>query len=110
LSGGAEELSQGVKLLGGIRRVLEAQGGTRISSDALCRALCESDDAPWADHVGGVVLTTRRLAAELKPFGITPRVFREGKRTPRGYAWDQFEDAFARYLPLSAAEPQQRNT
>jgi Protein of unknown function (DUF3631) len=109
LSGGAEELSKGVKLLGGIRKVLEAKGGTRISSDALCRALSDLEDAPWADHAGSAILTTRRLAAELKPFGITPRVFREGKRTPRGYAWDQFEDAFARYLPPSAVEPQQRN-
>jgi len=46
-------------------------------------------------------LTTRKLASELKPFGIAPRVFREGNRTPRGYALDQFEDAFAKYLPPS---------
>jgi putative DNA primase/helicase len=109
LSGGAEEQSQGVTLLGGIRRVLEAKGASRISSESLCRALGDLEDAPWADHAGGVVLTTRRLAAELKPFGISPRVFRAGPLTPRGYAWDQFEDAFARYLPPSAAKPQQRN-
>ncbi len=110
MSGDAEEQSKGVKLLGGIRRVLEAKGDSRISSESLCRALSDLEDAPWADHVGGPVLTTRRLAAELKPFGISPRVFREGNRTPRGYNSDQFEDAFARYLPPSADKPQQRNT
>jgi hypothetical protein len=89
--------------------VLEVKGGSRISSESLCRALCDSEDASWADNAGGVALTTRRLAAELKPFGITPRVFRDGKRTPRGYFWDQFEDAFARYLPPLAIEPQHRN-
>ena len=30
--------------------------------------------------------------------------------SPMRYAWDQFDDAFARYLPPSGAEPQQRNT
>jgi Protein of unknown function (DUF3631) len=110
LSGSAEEQSKGVKLLEGIRRVLEAKGGTRITSDSLCRALCELEDAPWADHSGSAILTTRRLAAELKPFGISPRVFREKNRTPRGYVLDQFEDAFARYLPSSPGQPQHRNT
>jgi hypothetical protein len=109
LSGGAEEQSKGVKLLAGIRRVFEAKGGTRLSSDSLCRALSDLEDATWADEVDGRMLTTRRLAAGLKPFGITPRVFREGNRTPRGYHWDQFEDAFARYLPPTPVEPQQRN-
>jgi len=106
LSGSGDDQSIGAQLLGGIRRVFDARGGTHISSDNLCRALRDLEDAPWADHAGGLGLTTRRLAAELKPFGIGPRVFRQDNRTPRGYAWDQFEDAFARYLPPSPLEVQ----
>jgi hypothetical protein len=109
LSSGAEEQSKGVKLLAGIRRVLDVCGRIRISSDSLCRALSDLEDGTCSDHVDDHLLTTRRLAIELKPFGISPRVFREGNRTPRGYAWDQFEDAFARYLPPSSAQPQQCN-
>jgi len=99
LCGGTEEQSKAVQLLAGVRRVLETRDSTRICSDDLCRALRDQDDAPWADHPGSQLLTARRLAAELKPFGIAPRMFRHGNRTLRGYGWEQFEDAFARYLP-----------
>jgi len=101
LSGETEDQSIGAQLLFGIRRVFEAMRGVRISSDNLCRALRDLEDVPWSEDACGLVLTAKKLAAELKPFGISPRVFREGNRTPRGYAWDQFEDAFARYLPPS---------
>jgi hypothetical protein len=102
LSGGAEEQTRGVQLLTAIRKVFAGWEGHRIGSEDLCRALHDLEDGPWADNGGHKALMPRRLAAELKPFGISPRVFREGNRTPRGYEREQFLDAFARYLPAAA--------
>ena len=36
----------------------------------------------------------------LRPFRIRPRSVRVGDETAKGYRVEQFEDAFARYLPL----------
>jgi hypothetical protein len=44
-------------------------------------------------------MSPRQLSARLKPFGVRPGPLRDGAKTGKGYALEQFADAFARYLP-----------
>jgi hypothetical protein len=61
------------------------------------------EESPW----GELPLTAPKLARMLRPFDVTPRTIRLGERTPKGYVWEEFEDAFSRYLEdLSATTPQ----
>jgi hypothetical protein len=61
------------------------------------------EESPWAEQQ----LTPRKLARTLKPFEVYPRTIRIDARTPKGYYYDHFKDAFARYLPdLSATATQ----
>jgi hypothetical protein len=62
---------------------------------------------PWAEFRHGKEMTQTQLANLLRPFGTFPRTIRIGDETPKGYFRDQFEDAFARYLP--ASDPPQRH-
>jgi len=109
LAGSNEGQSMGVQLLGDIREVFAEMGCDRATSQRLVDLLRRREDRPWADHAGSG-LTVRRLASLLSPFEIHPRVFRNGRSTPRGYCQEQFRDAFARYLPSppeGSATPQQ---
>lgn len=50
-----------------------------------------------------------QLAHQLKPFGVRPRLFRDGAKSARGYSAEDFGDAFARYLPANPLHPSQLN-
>lgn len=101
LSGAASEPSSAEQLLVAIWIAFDQAGGDRLSTDELCRAIGEADD-----QFKGV--TARNLARRLKPFGIAPAVVRIGDRTPRGYRREDFENAFASYLPHRSATAQQQ--
>src|SRR5437588_712897 len=63
------------------------------------------EERPWAEWRKGKPITPPQLASLLKPFGIEPRTIRfgeGGKSSAKGYLREQFEDAFARYLPASS--------
>ena len=62
-------------------------------------ALTKREDRPWPEWKHGQPLTTRQLAKLLAPFGIGPRVTWSGSKSARGYQLQDFDDAFARYLP-----------
>ncbi|HKH15297.1 MAG TPA: DUF3631 domain-containing protein, partial [Solirubrobacterales bacterium] len=51
------------------------------------------------DRHRGDGITSRDVSTMLRPFRIRPRSVRVGEETAKGYRVDQFEDAFARYLP-----------
>jgi hypothetical protein len=68
---------------------------TFISSTDLITDLRKLEDAPWAD----LDLTGRKLAYRVGKFGVKPR--RNKAQTARGYHFQDFEDAFRRYLPSS---------
>jgi 5S rRNA maturation endonuclease (ribonuclease M5) len=106
LSGGcdADEGSLGERLLADIRDVYCEQAADRLTSSQLVARLNELEDAPWAEFNAGRPLTTNRLAALLRRYEIRPRTIRlRDGQTPKGYLLDQFQDAFARYLPPPAA-------
>jgi hypothetical protein len=92
-----ESETKGVELLCHIR---EAFGDVdRLESKALVESLLGRDESPWRD-MRGKPLDERGLASRLKPYGIKSKVIRLGDRTPRGYAAEDFHDAWSRYLPL----------
>jgi hypothetical protein len=94
-----EHVSTGARLLEDIGQVFEMTTETRITSQALSKALNERTDGPWARSTGAP-LEGRELAALLRPFGIRPRPMRFGSKSLRGYECKDFEDAWARYLEV----------
>jgi hypothetical protein len=51
-------------------------------------------------HKREYVMSGKRLANKLKPYGIEPKQERRGSRVERGYLAKDFADAFARYLDV----------
>jgi hypothetical protein len=95
--------SLGEVLLKDIRDLFEVRGVGRLSSAELLAGLLELEESPWADWRAGKPLSVNRLAALLRPYEIRPRTIRlPDGQTPKGYLREQFEDAFARYLPPPA--------
>jgi hypothetical protein len=97
----------GIILLADIRAVLEERDTDRIRSEELAAALGAMVDRPWPEWgKTGKPITQRGIATLLEDFKIKPKGIRIGAETPRGYTFDQFEDAFRRYLPAQSATPQ----
>ena len=94
-----DDQSARVLLLTDIRAIFTERRLDRLSSAELVMALIAIEGRPWAEWKAGKPLTTNGLARLLAPFGIAPGTIRVGDATPKGYQLDQFEDAFARYLP-----------
>jgi hypothetical protein len=93
----ADEASLGVKLLIDIKEVFEAE---KISCHDLAEALNTVEESPWGGWSDGKGITTRELGRKLKPYGIRAKPIRiDGERAGNGYEWEQFEDAWSRYLP-----------
>jgi hypothetical protein len=91
-----------VKLLQDVRTVFRDNNAmsrdTRISTIDLLSRLAALPESPWAR------LNALHLAAQLRRFGIKPKQLWIGGSNVRGYAMEDFEDAFARYTTES--EPQ----
>lgn len=95
-----------VAVLRDIRTVFEATGEAKLGSLVLCAKLRELPEAQWATwggRRGKQGLTPNELAVLLRPFEVVPRVVRLSKTqergsTVRGYAREDFEDAWKRYL------------
>ena len=105
LSGGGEddEGSAAVLLLADIRALFTAQRIDRINSAELVETLARMEERPWPEWRHGKPITVRQVARLLKPFEIVPHVIRTQEGTPRGYLFDDFIDAFTRYLPSRSA-------
>jgi len=94
-----------IRLLSDLRDLFTARGVDELPSAEIIDALCALDEAPWAD-LSGKPLDSRRLAKELKPYGVTSKNIRQpGGAVPKGYAVSGpggLADAWSRYLPASA--------
>lgn len=95
----ADDSSIGMMLLTDIRNVFNVGQVERISSVDLTASLCEVETSPWAEWSKGKPLSAGKLARLLHPFAVSPAVIRVGEKTTRGYLREDFEDAWARYLP-----------
>ena len=100
----SESLS--TELLRDIRAAFTMMGQEedRLRTEELLRRLNEMDDGPWPTFCDAKPLHAHRLSKMLARFGIAPRTIRIGRITPKGYTFDQFEDAWARYLPNNKGE------
>ena len=91
-----------IKLLQGVRTVfLDSNGMSqdhKISTFGLLSGLAVLPESPWGN------LNAFYLATQLRRFGIKPKQLWIGGANVRGYAMEDFEDAFARYT--SEPEPQ----
>ena len=90
------------RLLADIRAALDDRSMMR--TEDLLAALKADLEAPWITH-GTNGLTPRALSSILKDFGISSRVMRFGGTQSRGYAANDFHDAWNRYLPPPPETP-----
>ena len=96
-AGTAQNAGNGEMLIHDIRRILTGNKVEKIDSAHLVAALAEMEDRPWPELCGGRPITKAKLAVMLRPFGIAPKLLREGKAVYRGYVVADFRDAFERY-------------
>ena len=73
----------------------------RITSADLAEHLGRQSEKRWADWRHGKPITQRQVARLLAPLKIKPGTIRERDDTAKGYQRNWFDDAFARYLPVS---------
>jgi hypothetical protein len=107
-----EDASRLELVLADIRAIFASRAVDRIPSAVLAEALAEIEGRPWAEYGRSEKpITPGKLARLLKPLAIVPDSIRvDEKRTPKGYYFHQFKEAFARYLgPEGTTQPQQRN-
>lgn len=95
--------SLGVRLLGDLRIVFGDRNS--LLTVEILQALIDLEESPWGD-LKGKPLDARRLANLLKPYGVTSKQVRRGESNQRGYTCGDLQDAWARYLPSKAEEPE----
>ncbi|MEU3347155.1 DUF3631 domain-containing protein [Streptomyces sp. NPDC006700] len=93
------------RILIDIRRVFTAERDpAALRTSRLLEELNSDEEAPWAEY-GPTGLTSRRLGILLEDYGIRPGNHRfPGGVQAKGYARNQFLDAWGRYCPAPAAE------
>jgi hypothetical protein len=97
------------QLLADIRDAFRQRAAPRMFTEELLHELRAREDRPWGEWRGSNPMSAIQLAHQLKPFGIRPRLFREGAKSARGYLAADLADAFARYLPADPLHPLQVN-
>jgi putative DNA primase/helicase len=114
LSAADEDEAIGAALLADIRKVfhpIEDETGLaqppvpQMSSAILAERLAAMEERPWAEWRHGKPMTATQLARRLQPFRIAPKNIRDGMKVVKGYAREQFSDAWSRYLSATAATP-----
>ncbi|WTR19099.1 DUF3631 domain-containing protein [Streptomyces sp. NBC_00138] len=98
--GNDQEVGLPTRLLADIRAVFAACGDPEaLATGQILAGLKADTEAPWGEY-GVSGLTARALQLLLKDFGISAsnRRFRDGSQR-RGFARNQFTDAWARYCP-----------
>lgn len=96
-------VSTGVELLADIEHIFAAKNEVRIRSNDLQGALCADQEAGWKTYNRGREITPRQISRWLGEYGIQPKPLRFGYAgVQKGYALEQFQDAFARYLHPSS--------
>jgi hypothetical protein len=90
-------------LLSDIRDVLSLRRSLvstvdRIKSEDLVHYLCRLEGRPWPEWRNGRPMTANALAKHLGKFRIKPKTMRFENVTAKGYAFEDFDEAFERYL------------
>lgn len=98
------EQSAGVMLLEDIALYFKSQEKRRVSSNALAMFLKSLEGRPWSEWKGGKAITQKAIANLLVPFDISTVEMRVAHQVLRGYHFEQFDDAFARYVSKAPAQ------
>lgn len=105
LNSGPQITSTGVRLLADLREVFTKAGTEKMSTTDILAALCDLDDAPWAD-LHGKPIDSRRLSKELARYGLKPKNLRlPTGAVAKGYhidGHDGLADVWSRYLSQPA--------
>jgi Protein of unknown function (DUF3631)/Domain of unknown function (DUF3854) len=94
-----DRLSLGTRLLQAVHTAFD--GSDRMFSVDIVRALTADPESEWRD-MWGKPIDQRRLAKELKRYGVESRMLRIGSAQARGYQVDGdtgLQQAWRRYLP-----------
>jgi len=59
---------------------------------------------PWSPLTKGKPITDLWLSAQFRPYGIAPKTVWIDHQSAKGYATDQFDEVFRRYIPRSEIE------
>jgi hypothetical protein len=94
-----ESMTRGVELLEHIREAFGAE--QKIWTETLRERLAARDESPWKDPRGNAI-GDRYLARLLKAYGIKSKSVRIGEAHKRGFAADDFADAWRRYCPSAS--------
>jgi putative DNA primase/helicase len=87
-------------LLADIREVFGRARTDRLSSGQILCALWDLKERPWPEFRNGRALNAAQLARLLHRFDIRPGPIRmKDGEVVKGYRLENFEDAWARYLP-----------
>jgi hypothetical protein len=106
-----DETSHGVLLLAAMRHAIGDRAN--IATDELLTAINVNAELPFGGWHDGRGVGPHFLAKHLGAYKIKPKSIRVGDKTPRGYAREDCEDAWSRYLrpsperPPQAQQPQQ---
>lgn len=87
-----------ILLLKDLQELLKDNLEGEIRTELLLERLLERDERPWGESEAGKPINAHRLARRLKAFGISPRKYRNGTGTFRGYLVADFDDVWRRYL------------
>ncbi len=99
-------------LLADLKDLFDDRPTDKLASSEIVKRLVSMEERPWPEWSRGKPLTATALARLLKPFGVRPKTIRLGVTTPKGYALEDLQDAFDRYLSpaelsSASATPQQ---
>lgn len=102
------ESSVGAQLLADIRDLFDRpknKGRDRLISQDIVNALNANEEREYGAMHRGDGMNPIDLARMLRPFGVRPQKVRVGDDSSRGYYFDNFRDAFDRYLPPLTQTP-----
>ena len=103
-----DDEAAGVLLLEDFHQLFTTEQIDRLASADVVSALHKIEERPWSEWGRQAKpITARQVARLLGPFGIKSKNIRLGTETPKGYEYDDFVDAWTRYLPLLSATPPQ---
>jgi len=95
-----EPAELGLLLLRDIRGIFARSLDERLPTTNLLLDLKTLDESPWSAWSHGASLDARGLARLLRPFKIFPHNLRLEDWVGKGYERQDFEEAWAMYLPL----------
>ena len=100
LSKDVEDDSVKIQLLQDIRQSFKEAEADKLTTSELLDKMKLFEESPWNDWNSGKGLNARGLAILLKPFGVQSKNIRINDKVLKGYARQDFDTVFDRYIPL----------